>query len=90
MKPIRWTNHARQNLAEREIDRPEVETTIRQPERVEEDPPDRRILLRRYYDKLLNKEMLLRVVVAEGEAEIIVITVYKTSQFRRYWKGQGP
>jgi len=39
MKPIRWAEHAVENLAEREIDRSEVETTLRNPEAIVPDPP---------------------------------------------------
>jgi hypothetical protein len=87
-KPILWTKHARQQLADREIDREEVEQTVRQPEFTVSDPPDRQILMRRYQDQLLNKEMLLRVAVSESKASIMVITVYKTSQIDRYLRGQ--
>ncbi|MEW5989668.1 MAG: DUF4258 domain-containing protein, partial [Chloroflexota bacterium] len=86
--PIIWTKHAWQNLADRELDRAEVEQTIRQPEVIVPDPPGRQILMRRYRDKLLGKEMLLRVIVSESGAAITVITVYKTSQIGRYWKGR--
>ncbi len=41
----------------------------------------------RYYDGVLEREMLLRIVVEESTAEIVVVTVYKSSQFRRYMKG---
>jgi len=32
MKPIRWTNHALQNLADREVERDEVDGTLVAPE----------------------------------------------------------
>jgi hypothetical protein len=84
MKPIIWTNHARQNLDAREIDQGEVEITIMKPERVEASPPDRHVFVRRYYDKILQKEMLLRVVVAESSNAITIITLYKVSRMERY------
>lgn len=85
-KPIVWTKHAEQNLVDREIEQTLVEHTIRQPEQIVQDPPDRQICMRRYYDTQLRKEMLLRVVLAETDAAIVVITVYKTSQVGRYLK----
>ena len=87
VKPVRWTNHALQNLAVREVDRSEADRTITQPDFVVLDPPDRQILMRRYFDQLLNQDMLLRVVVEETASEVIVVTVYKSSQIRRYLKG---
>jgi hypothetical protein len=85
-KPIIWTNHAEQNLVEREIKRSVVEFVIRQPEKVVPEPPDRQIVMRRYFDELLKKEMLLRVVIAETNVAVTVITLYKTSQIGRYLK----
>lgn len=85
-KPIIWTNHAEQNLVEREIERSVVEFVIRQPEQTVPEPPDRQIVMRRYFDELLAKEMLLRVVIAETNVAVTVITVYRTSQIRRYLK----
>jgi hypothetical protein len=90
MKPIRWTPHALQNLLDREIDRQEVEIAARQPEFVVDDPPGRQIFMRRYLDQILNKEMLLRVVIEENQNELVVVTIYKTSQIRRYLKGLVP
>ncbi|MCA9962725.1 MAG: DUF4258 domain-containing protein [Anaerolineales bacterium] len=86
MKRILWTKHAQKNLEEREIELSEVERTVTVPEFIVPDPPGRQIMMRRYYDKLLRREMLLRVVTIEAEATITVITVYKTSQIRRYVK----
>jgi hypothetical protein len=86
LKPIIWTKHAAQSLNEREIERSVVEKTIRQPEQTVTEAPDRQIHMRRYHDTLLHKEMLIRVVVAEAETTITVITVYKTSQIGRYLK----
>lgn len=85
-KPIIWTKNAEKNLVEREIDRSIVEYTIRQPEQTIPELPERQINMRRYHDSLLENEMLLRVVLAETDAAITVITVYKTSQIGRYLK----
>jgi hypothetical protein len=86
LKPIIWTKHAAQNLVDREIERSVVEKAIRQPEQSIPEIPDRQILMRRYQDALLKKEMLIRVVVAETKTTITVITIYKTSQIGRYLK----
>lgn len=61
--------------------------TLTEPELVVSDPPDRKIYARRYFDKLLSQQMLLRIVVEESEAEIVVVTLYKTSQIVRYLSG---
>ncbi|MCZ7667405.1 MAG: DUF4258 domain-containing protein [Chloroflexi bacterium] len=85
-KSIVWTKHAEQNLIDREIERPVAERTIREPEQITPDPPGRQIHMRRYSDALLHKEMLLRIVLAETDTAITVITLYKTSQIGRYFK----
>ena len=46
--------------------------------------------MRRYFDALLQQEMLLRIVVEETEDETVVVTLYKTSQIDRYLKGLNP
>jgi hypothetical protein len=45
--------------------------------------------MRRYFDQVLQQEMLLRLVLEETMAETVVITVYKTSQMKKYLKGLG-
>jgi|SoiMethySBSTD1v2_1073268.scaffolds.fasta_scaffold289947_2 hypothetical protein len=39
--------------------------------------------MRRYFDQILRAEMLLRVVVEETDAELRVITLYKTSKLAK-------
>ena len=90
MRRVRWTQHALKNLVEREIDRAQAEATIAAPEFAVEESPGRRVLMRRYFDEVLGQEMLLRVVVEETDRELIVVTLYKSSQLRRYLKGLEP
>ena len=40
--------------------------------------------MRRYFDAVLQTEMLLRVVAEETEAELVIVTLYKTSKFKKY------
>jgi len=84
MKPIRWTEHALRNLADREIDRAEADRTIAQPEFTVPDLPGRQIRMRRYFDEILGQIMLLRVIVETTARETVVVTPYKTSQITRY------
>jgi len=87
MKPVRWSIHALENLADREIDRKVAENTLAKPEFMVPDQLPRLVLMRRYFDKALQQEMLLRLVMEETDNEIVVITVYKTSQINKYLKG---
>lgn len=65
MKPLRWSPHALNNLADREIDRAEAEKTLEEPEFEVPGQPPRRLLMRRYFDQVLQQEMLLRIVVED-------------------------
>jgi hypothetical protein len=87
MKTYRWTPHALVNLAIREVTKEAAERVIANPDFTIADPPDREIRMGRFYDPVLDQEMLLRVVIEETAAEIVVVTVYKTSQFRKYLRG---
>ena len=64
--------------------------TLVNPELVVPDPPGRDIFMRRYFDGVLQQEMLMRVVVEHTESETVLVTVYKTSQMGRYLKGLQP
>jgi hypothetical protein len=90
LKPIRWTQHALENLADREISRSEAEETLIAPEFNMPGQGPRRVLMRRYFDEILQQEMLLRLVIEETPKERVVVTVYKTSQITKYLKGQKP
>ena len=83
-KPIRFTQHAEENLLARSISREEVEETVRSPDREEDARPPCRVASRQYFDDLLNKEMLLRVITQESADGIQVITLYKTSKITKY------
>lgn len=87
VKPIRWSNHALDNLVDREVDRTEVEITLQSPDFEVPSKSSRRVLMRRYFDNVLKQKMLLRIVVEETATEIVVITIYKTSQINKYLKG---
>jgi hypothetical protein len=78
------------NLTDREIDRTEADKTLAEPELVAPGQPPRQVLMRRYFDRLLQKEMLLRIVVEDAASERIVVTVYKTAQLSKYLKGRTP
>lgn len=84
MKPLRWTPHALKSMTEREIEQESAEETVRWSEATAPDLPGREVRMRRYWDQALDQEMLLRCVVEEYPEEIVVITVYKTSQIARY------
>jgi hypothetical protein len=87
MKPIRWSAYARKKAAKREVPENEVERTIVRPDSIVPGQWRRSIFMRRYFDAILETEMLLRVVVEETETELTVVTLYKTSKFAKYEGG---
>jgi len=43
--------------------------------------------MRRHRDAVLQNEMLLRVIAEETDADLVIITLYKTSKFTKYEGG---
>lgn len=88
MKPIRITHYCDGRIIARKLNRNLVEKVIRSPEQIvpDADDPKRQIHQSRFRDDK-GVEKLLRIVVEENKAEIIAVTVYPVSQFKRYWKG---
>lgn len=84
MKRIRWSAHAEKECLTREISRLDVEKTLEMPDLVSPGRYPREIFMRRYFDEILQSEMLLRVVVEESETERVIVTLYKTSKFKKY------
>jgi hypothetical protein len=78
------------NVTDREIDPTEADKTLAKPELIAPGQPPRQVLMRRYFDRLLQQEMLLRIVVEDTASERIVVTVYKTAQLSKYLKGHTP
>jgi hypothetical protein len=90
MKTIRWSPHARKQVASRELSTHDVEQTVAQPDSVVPGEPPRQVFMRRYFDAVLQTEMLLRVVVEETAQEFVIVTLYKTSKFKKYEGGPHP
>jgi hypothetical protein len=90
VKRVRWSAHALQNLTDREIEREQADRTLTAPEFVVAGQAGRKVLMQRYVDRILHQGMLLRMIVEETMDEIVVVTLYKTSQIEKYLKGLGP
>jgi len=87
MKPIRITPHAEERIVARKIDIELINRTIRQSDQI---VPDEDNIKRQIYQSVFSdengKQKLLRVVIEETEDELVVITIYATSQVKKYWK----
>jgi hypothetical protein len=89
-RPTFWRAYERLDDKTREAARKayrpenEVERTIVRPDSIVPGQWRRSIFMRRYFDAILETEMLLRVVVQETDTELTVVTLYKTSKFEKY------
>ncbi len=88
---IQFTSHAEENLQARELERDTVIDTILSPELITPDAThaNRKVYMKRYFDKVLQSALLCRAVVEEVGSIKIVITAYKTSQIKRYFKPES-
>lgn len=75
---------------DREIPQAEAEGAVTAPERVAPLDGSRQFFMRRYFDKRLGQEMLLRVLVKETSQARTIITVYTTSKIGKYMKETTP
>jgi len=86
MKPVRFTKHAHENIQKRELDISVVENTIENPDYIVDIGHSRKILMKIYNDTVLDQKMLARVIIEEGNDELVVVTAYKTSQLLKYMR----
>jgi len=77
-------------IVEREISMEAVEKAVADPERVVLGHSGRSVYMRRYFDRGLQTDMLLRVVVEHADGEAVVVTAYRTSQIRKYFPEAHP
>ena len=82
---ITFTKHAEIELIRRKIEKKLALNTIKNPQQKSRFE-DLHIYQSKYFDKNIGKQMLLRVFSKEGLKGLEVITVYKTSKIKKYWK----
>lgn len=87
MKAMRWTRHALEALAEREIDREEADRALNGPTATLPGLGHRTLHLHKYHDRVLDREMLLCVVTEGHGDEVVIVTLYKTSKIEKYLRG---
>lgn len=79
------TEHASFEAQRRGIDLELVLSTVEHPQQKVPSIKNRFVLQNRYYDKITDKEMLLRVIVELAGSTLKVVSVYKTSKIGKYW-----
>ena len=83
---INFTEHAENQLQERNISKNNVINVIQHPEQIIESRYGRKVIQKKV--KVKNKLKLFRVVVENYPVEPLVITMYLTSRIDKYWSLQ--
>ena len=83
---FRFTTHALQEMARRNISEAEVTQVLASPEQSETIHEGREVYQARIEQGEPPKEYLLRVFVDIDDTPPSVVTVYRTSKVRKYWR----
>jgi hypothetical protein len=89
-RKIILTGHARFEAKRRRIAIDLIHSVVAAPQQHFPTVKGRTILQSKYYDPVLGREMLLRVIVERRETADLVITAYKTSKIEKYWMEEKP
>jgi hypothetical protein len=84
----RLTDHARFEMARRQINETEVESVLAAPEQTECVREGRTVYQSRIELGEPSKTSLLRVVVDIDRQPSEVVTVYRSSKVQKYWRGE--
>lgn len=82
---IEFTDHAKAQAARRGIDEGTVLAVTRDPEQTVPVRPGREIRQSRLPSRPTDRGYLVRVVVDVSDADVTIVTVYRTSKIDKYW-----
>ena len=85
MKTIKWHNHARVRLIERDLDTKLVQNSLAEPDQII-GKGLYKIIHKRYKDSHNSKEYLLRIFVEDHQGEWVILSAYRTSKIEKYWR----
>jgi hypothetical protein len=85
---VSFTEHARSEARRRGISEETVLEIARAPEQRIAGRSGREIRQSRVFDPASGKLHLVRVVIESGQEGDMIVTVYRSSQIRRYWSKQ--
>ncbi len=88
VKTYRLTEHAKLEMARRQISEAEVGQVLTAPEQSEAVNPERVVYQSRVIWGRIPGPYLLRVVVDIEREPPEVVTVYRTSKISKYWRGE--
>jgi hypothetical protein len=85
MKKIVYTTHSRNQIKLRNILEKDIEKTLKNPLSIQKSESNRKVAQKIY--NIEGKKNLLRIIFAETENQIEVITAYRTTKIMKYLKG---
>jgi hypothetical protein len=88
MVKIIFSEHVLFEMERRKLDRKEIEHIIQFPDQEILAKKGRVVRQGLFLDKNENKKMILRVIGEKLEDSFYVITAYKSSNLKKYWKGE--
>lgn len=77
--------HAKFEAKRRHIDLELILSTARNPQQEIPGKKNRIICQSKYYDKINEREMLLRVIAEQTPDALKIISVYRTTKLQKYW-----
>jgi hypothetical protein len=83
IQPFRFTAHALEEMAERQITEGIVLSVIKNPQQIVPNFGERKCYQSKI--KMGNKDYLIRVIVDEQANPFTVVTAYRTSKIEKYW-----
>jgi len=81
---ITFSQHAEEQLKERNLDKSLVEKAVLKPDQIIEGKKGRKIAQRLCTIK--NKKYLLRIIYTEQKNTIEIVTSYLTTKIEKYWR----
>jgi len=88
MVKIIFSEHVLFEIERRKLDRKKIEHIIQFPDQEIPAKKDRVVRQGIFHDKNDNKKRILRVVGERLQDSFYVITAYKSSKIKKYWKGE--
>lgn len=88
MKTIKYFPKAHEKISARGLSLEDIIQTCLYPEQTSSGKKGRRIAQRKFLNAMNNKQYIVRVIFEEGVDEIKIVTAYKTSKIKKYWKEQ--
>ena len=79
------SNHARQEMDRRSISAETLESVLHRPDQIVEEYGDK-MAYQSIMDFGTGKSYLVRVIVDNTVVPVRVVTVYKTSKIKKYWR----